>query len=670
MDSAEIKQLELIACRGRLLALEAVHRAASGHPGGSLSVMDALTVLYFHTMVIDPSKPDDPDRDRFVLSKGHCSPALYSVLAMRGYFPEEDLKLFRSISGHMSGHPDMRSVRGVDMSTGSLGQGISAAVGMAIAGKLDGKDYRVYAALGDGEIEEGEAWEAALSAAKYQLDNLCAFIDVNRLQIDGSTDDVMPTEPLDEKFTAFNWNVIRADGHDLRALAGAFDVAASVKGKPTVILLDTVKGKGVSFMENEAGWHGKAPDDEQMERARAELTARIDGLRSELEAMGISPVPFRSAGTVGQAGARLDEAISALRGSDPHTTDPAAGSIPGAGDIAAWTADASSDAAQNAALSSPAVIEKTATREAFGKTLAALSGTETDLVVLDADLAGATKSGLFRDACPERFLDMGIAEQNMVGVSAGLAACGKKPFCCSFAMFASGRAFEQVRNLVAYPRLNVKVIGSHGGLSVGEDGATHQCIEDFSLMRSIPGMSVLAPCDASEMRAAVRALLAYDGPAYMRLGRSAVETVTDYDSGRLTFEIGRGQTLADGKDVTLIATGLMVQMALKAARILADEGISARVLDLHTIKPLDEELVLKAARETGAIVTSEEHNIIGGLGSAVSEYLSGVCPVPVVRHGVNDEFGRSGKAAEVLEYYGLTPERMVECARQAIAMKA
>ena len=316
------------------------------------------------------------------------------------------------------------------------------------------------------------------------------------------------------------------------------------------------------------------------------------------------------------------------------------------------------------------MAEKIATREAFGKAIAALSAEHPELIVMDADLAGATKSAEFKKACPERFIDMGIAEANMVGVAAGLATCGKKPFCCSFAMFTAGRAFEQVRNSVAYPHLNVKVIGSHGGLSVGEDGATHQCIEDLSLMRTIPGMVVLNPCDGTEMRAAVQALIDYDGPAYMRLGRSAVETVTGYESGEHTFEIGKGVTLREGSDVTIIATGMMVQLALQAAETLAGEGISARVLDFHTIKPLDKELVLQAARETGAIVTTEEHNVIGGLGSAVAEFLSGHYPVPVIRHGVKDEFGRSGKAAEVLEAYGLTAEVIAKCARHAVEKKS
>ena len=281
MDRNEVKELALTAAKARLLAVEAVHRCASGHPGGSLSVMDALTVLYFHTMHIDPQNPRDPDRDRFVLSKGHCTPALYSVLALRGFYPVEELELFRSIKGHMSGHPDMVNVKGVDMSTGSLGQGISAAVGMALAGKIDSKDYRVYAILGDGELDEGQVWEAAMSADKYHLDNLCAVVDYNKMQIDGTTDDVMPLGDLAAKWAAFGWHVIEVDGHDYAALADAFEQAKTVKGKPTVVLAHTVKGKGVSFMEGVYTWHGKVPNDEQYAQAKSELEAHLKQLEEE-----------------------------------------------------------------------------------------------------------------------------------------------------------------------------------------------------------------------------------------------------------------------------------------------------------------------------------------------------------------------------------------------------
>ena len=314
------------------------------------------------------------------------------------------------------------------------------------------------------------------------------------------------------------------------------------------------------------------------------------------------------------------------------------------------------------------MAEKIATRAAYGEALVALADQYPELVVLDADLSKSTMTYAFSKAYPDRFYNMGIAEGNMAGIAAGLATCGKKPFFNSFAMFSAGRAWEQVRNSIAYPGLNVKVIGSHGGVSVGEDGATHQCIEDYAIMRAIPGMVVVSPCDGPEMRAAVKALLDYEGPAYMRLGRLAVESVTDEVEG-YKFELGKGAVLRDGTDLTVIATGMMVQEAVKAADRLAEEGVSVRVIDMHTIKPLDEELVLKAAQETGVIVTSEEANIIGGLGSAVAEYVSGVCPVPVVRHGMNDEFGRSGEAKAVLKAYDLTADGIIAAVRKALELK-
>ncbi|MBR4210734.1 MAG: transketolase [Lachnospiraceae bacterium] len=275
------KELEKLAYQARLLILEGVHCAKAGHPGGSLSCVDALTTLYFDEMNVDPKDSKNPDRDRFVLSKGHCAPALYAVLALRGYFPKEDIKLLRSIKGHMSGHPDMVNVNGVDMSTGSLGQGISTAVGMALAAKHLGKTYRTYSILGDGELAEGEVWEAFMAAAKWKLDNLCALIDVNGLQIDGPTKDVMPTEPLDKKLEAFNWHVIKVDGHDYDAIKAALKEARALKGMPTAILLKTTKGKGVSYMENSVEWHGKAPGDELYEVAVNDLNRHLAELEVE-----------------------------------------------------------------------------------------------------------------------------------------------------------------------------------------------------------------------------------------------------------------------------------------------------------------------------------------------------------------------------------------------------
>ncbi len=269
------KTLALNAAKARLLGVTMVYDAASGHPGGSLSCLDVLTDLYFDEMNIDPKDPKMDSRDRFVMSKGHCSPAVYPVLALRGFFPVEELKMFRRIDGHMSGHVEMKYVPGVDMSTGSLGQGISVATGMALGAKQSNKDFRVYAILGDGELAEGQVWEAFMAAAKYKLDNLCAVVDVNGLQIDGKTADVMPTEPLDKKFEAFGAHVIKIDGHNFDEIKAAFAEARATKGQPTVILAKTVKGKGVSYMENQAGWHGKAPNAEQYAQAKAELEAQI-----------------------------------------------------------------------------------------------------------------------------------------------------------------------------------------------------------------------------------------------------------------------------------------------------------------------------------------------------------------------------------------------------------
>ena len=303
-----------------------------------------------------------------------------------------------------------------------------------------------------------------------------------------------------------------------------------------------------------------------------------------------------------------------------------------------------------------AELVKKATRESFGEAVTALAAENPDIVVLDADLAEATKTCIFEKKYPERFIDCGIAEGNMIGIAAGLAACGKIPFAASFAMFSAGRAYEQVRNSVGYPHLNVKIAGSHAGISTGEDGATHQCCEDIALMRTIPGMVVVNPADHYEMLAAVKAAAQHNGPVYLRLGRLAVESVHNNDDYR--FELGKGITLRDGKDITIAATGLMVGEAVKAAKSLEAQGIDARVIDIHTIKPLDEDLLVKAAQETGHIVTVEEHNVIGGLGEAVCACLSQRCPTPVTRIGVQDVYGHSGPALDLLQEFGLCAENI------------
>ena len=310
-------------------------------------------------------------------------------------------------------------------------------------------------------------------------------------------------------------------------------------------------------------------------------------------------------------------------------------------------------------------VIKCATRDAYGAALKEL-GSRDDILVLDADLAKATKTITFKKEFPEKFIDCGIAEGNMMGVAAGLATAGYTVFASSFAMFAAGRAFEQVRNSIAYPKLNVKIGATHAGISVGEDGASHQCCEDIALMRSIPGMVIINPADDVEAKAAVHAAVEHEGPVYMRFGRLAVPRVNAED---YKFELGKGVELKDGKDVTIVATGLMVNEALIAAETLKEEGIDARVINIHTIKPIDKDILIKAAKETGAIVTAEEHSIIGGLGSAVTEVLSEEYPVPVVRLGVNDTFGKSGPALELLKIFGLDAANIVEKARKAVSLK-
>ena len=313
-----------------------------------------------------------------------------------------------------------------------------------------------------------------------------------------------------------------------------------------------------------------------------------------------------------------------------------------------------------------AEIKKIATRDAYGAALVELAEKRGDFIVLDADLAAATKTGTFKKAHPERFYNCGIAEQNMMSVAAGFASTGKLVFASSFAMFAAGRAFEQVRNSIGYPHLNVKIGATHAGISVGEDGATHQCCEDIALMRTIPGMTIINPADAVEARQAVFAAAEIDGPVYMRFGRLAVPVIFD-DSYK--FEIGKGVELKGGTDVTVIATGLMVKEAMEAYDLLAAEGISARIINMATIKPIDRDIIEKAARETGAIVTAEEHSVIGGLGSAVAEVVTETCPVPVVKVGVEDKFGMSGPANELLDIFGLRAKDIAEKAKQAIAAK-
>ncbi len=606
-----ISELEKQSVIIRRDILTMIYAAQSGHPGGSLSATDFVTALYFHFMRVDPYIPEWPNRDRFILSKGHACPLWYACLAERGFFPVEELVTLREINSRLQGHPDMKKTPGVDITTGSLGQGLSAGVGMALGLKQDERNSRVYVVLGDGELDEGQIWEAAMAAAKFRLDNLIVIVDYNNLQLDGHCDEVMPIEPLADKWRAFNWRVLETDGNEMVAIVDAIEAAQSTVGQPTVIIAHTVKGKGVSYMEGECDWHGKAPDDRQFSHAMVELAL-------ELGEAAIKPA---------------------------STLKPALAS---AGQNTTVEALAPSSAVR--VLTPDSYPEPTPTRDAYGEVLVELGEDIPNLVVLEADIAKSTRTCHFANRFPERFFQFGVAEANMMVAAAGLATTGKIAFVSTYAIFGSMRACEQVRTFVAYPQLNVKIAVSHGGITPANDGVTHQATEDLGIMRTIPGITVIMPADYYATKALVRAAAAYAGPVYLRFTRDAVPIIYGPDE---MFEIGRGKLLREGNDVSLIAIGDMLSVALEAAGQLAGSGVSAEVIDMHTLKPIDRELIVMTAAKTHRVVTIEDHQIQGGLGSAVAEVLSEELPTPMRRIGLRNTFAESGRYDLLLVKYGM-----------------
>jgi transketolase len=598
----------------RRLVLQIVHGAAGGHVGGPLSAADVLAVLYFHVLNVDPAKPHHANRDRFILSKGHSTAALYSALALRGYLPLTELRTMYQLNSRLQGHPDMTRLPGLDMSTGSLGQGLSAGVGMALAARQAGADFRTYVLLGDGESQEGQVWEAAHVAARYGLNNMVAILDHNRLQQFGWREPGhAPAAPVDDpasKWAAFGWHVIEADGHDHRELLGAFAAAQEVKDRPVMLIAHTVKGQGVSFMQGNPDWHAKAPNAEQLAAALAELGGEL----------------------------MLPDEPVALYPGHPFT-------LPACPPALRWAAVVGA--------------APQAQRDVFGQHLADLAKSDSSILMLDGDLANSTKADLFAAQVPGQFLQMGIAEQNMVSVAAGLASCGFKPYLSTFTSFVVKRALDQARVQCAQTHLPVRLVGSYSGLMTNRTGKSHQSIEDLAVMRAMPNMVVLAPADGPELAAMLEALQAYDGPAYLRINREAHRTVFDRS---YPFKIGQAVVLREGTDVTLMATGVQTTRALEAAEMLEAAGLSAYVLHLPTVKPLDVEAVVTAARATGRVVTCEEHVVAGGLGGAVCEVLSEHYPVPVKRLGLQDVFAESGGDDELLEKYGLSARHVAEAA--------
>jgi transketolase len=646
-----VEELRQAAAEMRAINLVDIFAAGSGHPGGTLSIMDIAAALYLRVLNHDPSDPAWPERDRVFWSTGHKAPALYVALGKAGYFPLEDTVLLRQLGSGFEGHPNWLKLPGVEISSGSLGQGLGIAVGNALAGKLRGRAYRVYCIMGDGEQQEGNIWESAMAAGHYHLDNLCGIVDKNDLQIDGWVREVMNIDPLAQKYEAFNWNVVEIDGHNMDQILEAFERARASEGRPTVIIAHTVKGKGVSFMENEAGWHGVAPNREQFEKAIVDLATpsvpreRVDGLLA------------RATENAQRVARETKDALPKFRRDYWWNAGPTM------------------------------QVDMDPTRMGFGRGLE-IAGADERVVTLHADISGSIRITDFEAKHPERkprVFSVGIAEQNMMVVAAGLAKEGLIPVTGTYGVFASGRCWDQIRTTICYSNVNVKIAGAHGGISVGADGATHQALEEISLMSILPNMHVAVPCDSVETeRATIHCLLDLVGPAYLRFAREATPVVTTretpYRFGIANIIRYRGAKprfleafetflstnyAGEGETASIVACGPMVAEAMRAAWLLKEEhGIETRVVNVHTVKPLDVAALVRAAEQTHLIVTAEEHQV-GGFGNLVAGAIlrdrqDFAPPLLFDMVGVQDRFGISGKPWELMQSFGLCAEHIAE----------
>ncbi len=644
-----IPELEEAANMMRGYNLVMLAAAGSGHSGGTLSIMDVNAALYLHAANHDPENPDWDDRDRIIWSTGHKAPNLYLGLGFSGYFDKDDVVRLRRLWSPYQGHPHWPKLKGVEASTGSLGQGLSIAVGIALRGKMDKKDYHVFAITGDGEHQEGQIWEAVMEAGHYKLDNLICIVDMNRLQIDGWVEEVMNIEPLDKKYQAFGWNVIDIDGHDMAQIVEALETAKSNKGKPTLIMVRTVKGKGVSFMEDVAGWHGKAPSYDQMIQGLEEL-----GLKDR--------IPY-------------DQLIERARKYQAWVDVELDKKQP------KFSRDYWWNHRENMK------VKMDPTRKGFGRALEVHGGDER-VYCLGMDISGSITIDQFYKNHPERkprFISVGIAEQSGTNVAAGLAKEGKLPVLGTYGVFSSGRNLDQVRTTVAYGGFNVMIAGAHGGVSVGPDGATHQALEDLFQMTGIPGMHVCVPCDSLETFKATSYLLFNEkGPKFVRFAREATPIVTTeatpFIYGKANVIRFRGEKdnfidafetalasdyKSEDEDLSIIACGPMVPEAMRAAWILkSDFNLETRIVNMHTLKPLDKETILRAALETGVIVTAEEHQI-GGLANPVAAAIlaDGRMHDKGVKFGmigVKDRFGESGAPWELIKEFEVSAEHIAQ----------
>ena len=638
--------------------LVALHAAGSGHAGGTLSIMDITAALYLHVARHDPQTPNWPDRDRIIWSTGHKAPSLYLGLAFAGFCALDDVVTLRKLSSPFQGHPHWLKLPGVEVSTGSLGQGLSIAVGMALAARLDKKTHKIFCIMGDGEQQEGSVWEAAMEAGHYHLDNLIAIIDCNRLQIDGLVKDVMEVEPLAAKYGSFGWDVLRINGHDMKQIVDALEEAKNAKGRPVVILADTIKGKGVSFMEDQAGWHGKAPNYDEMMQGLQEL-----GLSDRIP---VQPL-------LEQAQRYQSEVDRKLNHKMPRFTR---------------------DYWWNARVDMNVKMEPT--RKGFGQSLAR-NGDDPRIVCLGLDISGSITISDFYSGKPDRknrWISMGIAEQSATAAAAGLAREGKLPVLGTYATFAAARNLDQIRTSICYGNFNVLIAGAHGGVSVGPDGATHQALEDLFAMQGLPNMSVVVPCDSVETRKATDYLLfKHAGPKYIRFAREATPVVTN---DQTPFVFGKANVIRlrhagpdflkafdtvmadsyenESEDLSIVACGPMVPEAMRAAHILKQEfAYETRVLNLHTLKPIDAAAIIRAAYDTGVIVTAEEHQI-GALAWRVSGILTeepSLYGLPILTGaiGVKDRFGDSGAPWELIKEFEVSAEHIAHKAMELMAIK-
>jgi len=613
-----IPALKNIATRLRIDSLRSTSETGTGHPTSCCSMADLTAALFFAEMRFDPKDPHNTENDRFVLSKGHAAPILYAAWAEAGLFDRAELLKLRTIGSDLEGHPTPR-LSFVDVATGSLGQGICAAIGTALNARRIGSDYRTYVLLGDGESAEGSVWEAADVATMDRLDNLCGITDVNGLGQSRATMWQHDMEQFARRWRAFGWHAIVIDGHDLTEILDALDEARRTKGQPTMILARTIKGKGVSFVEGKDGWHGKAfKKGDELDRALAELETQF--------------VPAPADGL--NLAAQIARPVSAPR--PVVAPKPVAPPTYAKGD-------------------------HVATREAYGTAIAKLGEADPRVVALDADVKNSTFSDKFEKALPDRFYQNFIAEQVMVGAAMGLAARGAIPFPSTFACFLA-RASDFLR-MAAISNVNIKLAGSHAGVSIGEDGPSQMALEDLAMCRAQPNYTVLYPCDAVSAERLVALAASHPGPAYIRTSRPKTPVIYANDE---TFTIGGLKVLRESPNdaVTVIGAGVTVFEALKAYDHLKASGVSIRVIDLYSVAPVDRAGLVAAARATkGRVITVEDHYAAGGIGDAVAEAVAGAGFT--VRRLAVREIPRSGKPDELLDRFGISAAHIVSAVRAA-----